>query len=316
VSATIRCPVCTAEVAAEAAACPICGAYLAGELQGYCPRCHAVVAAARDGTCRTCGGPVADLRPRIAQPQALPPAPAPAVEATPPAPAPLLAPAPAPVPAAPAAPAPPAVPAPSGAPAPAPGWPAVPPPPPDTQPATLPGRLVIPGPAPQPVPSSRSIGSRLAIGCGVFVVTVAVLAAALGVLFLATGGVEMLKPVQPVTFDTIGDYPEYRRVVLLGRLDLPGQMHCDDSCGVWLQDPGDPERQVGLFVPVPGYGETAAPNQMNPMPSLYDVEDFKVRLADGSWAGSGDVVRVTGQECRTETKGEVCLRAEMIEAGN
>jgi hypothetical protein len=173
---------------------------------------------------------------------------------------------------------------------------------------------LIPGPPPLPPP--RSGGSRLLIGCSVFVVLLVVLGAALGVAFLATGGAEMLKPVEPVTFTTIGNYPEYRRVTLVGRLDLPTSLHCDDECGVWLQDPGDAGRQVGLFIDVATSGETAAPNQMERMPALYETEDFTVRLAGGGYAGDGALVRITGPVCRTVEDHDVCLRAEVIEAGD
>lgn len=269
----VRCPMCAEEIGVDATVCPFCRTRLAITFEGYCSACHAVVEADPTGLCRRCGAPVADLR---AQGRPAEEAGAPVVP-----PAPPMAARGAPVPPAPE-------------PAPPKAW-------------WDRGRA-----APRPAPAPRRRGSWV-VALGVVLVTILVLGVGIGLVFLATGGAEMLKPVVAVTFDTIGQYPEERRVTLDGRLRLPSRLQCDDDCGVYLVDPGNPESEIPLFIDVAEYSRTAAPNQMERLSYLYKTEDFRVHLDDGSWVGDGALVRVTGSVCRTVEKKDVCLHAHQIE---
>lgn len=161
----------------------------------------------------------------------------------------------------------------------------------------------------------RSLKTRLGIGLGVVVV----LAAGLAGLFLATGGAELLfGPTVPVTFSTIGGQPEFRHVTLTGELSLPAAVPIDgDRHSVYLRDPAIPGRSVGVSIKVAQAGATAAPNQMDNLPLIYSDADFRVRLASGSYAHYGDLVRVTGPVRSCTAGGEPlrCIDAELTEAG-
>jgi hypothetical protein len=160
----------------------------------------------------------------------------------------------------------------------------------------------------------RSIKTRLGIALG-FVVVVA---AGVGGLFLATGGAELLfGPTVPVTFSTIDGQPEYRHVILTGELSLPGtEAIYDDRQQVFLSDPANPGRHVGVDIKVPQAGATVAPNQMGNLPLVYSDADLLVRLADGSYADHGDLVRVTGtvRSCTDRGLSVRCINADVIEA--
>ena len=161
----------------------------------------------------------------------------------------------------------------------------------------------------------RSLKARLGIGLGI----VAVLAAGLAGLFLATGGAELLfGPTVPVTFATIDGQPDFRRVTLTGELSLPATMLIDgDSHSVYLSDPAIPGRSVGVSIKVAQAGAAAAPNQMDSLPLIYSDDDLRVRLANGSSAHHGDLVRVTGPVRTCAVGGEPlrCIDAEVIESG-
>jgi hypothetical protein len=159
-----------------------------------------------------------------------------------------------------------------------------------------------------------SIRARLAILVGVVVL----LAVGVFVLFLFTGGTEILfGRTVPVTFSTIGDQPDSRRVILTGKLDLPaGESLGDDSQLVYLLDPAESGAAVGVSINLPQSGSTPAPNQMAFLPLAYTFDDLRVRLADGSYAGWFDVVRVTGRVhgCTAGGRHLSCIDAELIEA--
>jgi hypothetical protein len=316
VDPAVRCPMCAEEIGADLPVCPFCGTRLMVTFHGYCTSCHAVVDADRDGPCRRCGTPVADLRAKArpaeeARAPAIPPAGPPSgwasqVPVLPPAPptAPPQASWAGPLPA-----------APQPAPSPAvwgPPKPAAPPPAPPPQPPPRAWWDRASATRPAQVPAPRRTSSWVVALVFVLVVVV-VLGLGIGAVFLATGGLEMLKPVASVTFDTVGQYPEERRVTLEGRLRLPSSVHCDDNCGVYLVDPGNPERELPLFIDVAGSSATAAPNQMERLSLLYETGDFRVHLDDGGWAGDGALVRVTGHVCRTTGSDEACVHAQLIE---
>lgn len=160
----------------------------------------------------------------------------------------------------------------------------------------------------------KSLKTRLGIVLGIVVV----LAAGVGGLFLATGGAELLfGPTVPVTFSTIDGQPEYRHVILTGELSLPGtETIDDDDQQVFLNDPANPGRHVGVNIKVPQAGATVAPNQMGSLPLTYSEADLLVRLADGSYAHYGDLVRVTGtvRGCTERGLSVWCIAADVIEA--
>ncbi len=139
------------------------------------------------------------------------------------------------------------------------------------------------------------------------------LASSAGLIYLATSGAyhQFLPPI-PVTFDTVGQYPVGRRVVIEGVLRMPGQTACGETCFVLLGEPADPERTLPIFIDVPASGEPG-PNQMPSLPDDLPPADFRVICADGTPVGDGAALRLTGVVCRT-TAGSPCVdQIELIE---
>ncbi len=161
-----------------------------------------------------------------------------------------------------------------------------------------------------------SVRARL----GIVLAVVLVVGAGLGGLFLATGGTELLfGPTTPVTHATIDQVPDHRRVVLTGKIDLPASAPIDaDTLWLYLLDPTDSSRRVGVGIKVPQAGATVGPNQMGHLPLAYTHDDLHVRLADGSYASWYDQVRVTGRVsgCTAGGRQLRCIDAELIEAAD
>jgi len=104
-----------------------------------------------------------------------------------------------------------------------------------------------------------------------------------------------------VDFDTLGEQPVGQPVILVGRLTLFASTFCSDTCGLLLENPGNPSQKVTIFVPV-GDGN----NQMKSLPDSYTKSDIQVRLDDGTLAVIGYRMRVTGRVCST-TADEPCI---------
>jgi len=151
----------------------------------------------------------------------------------------------------------------------------------------------------------------------VVLIVLGVIAAGIFTLFYFTGGRELMMPVEPVTFGTISQYPDQRRVTIEGTLHLPTRVRCDEYCGVILVDYTNPELSIPVFINVPDYGETLEPNQMDTLPTIFDYEDFRVRLNDGVIVGDEAAVRLTGHICHTIESNVQCISGiTLIEAGN
>jgi uncharacterized RDD family membrane protein YckC len=108
-------------------------------------------------------------------------------------------------------------------------------------------------------------------------------------------------PVE-VTFDTIGNYPNGRPVILVGRLALMSSTRCSArNCGLLLENPVKPSQKMTIFVTI-----GSEPNMMKPLPDSYTKSDIQVRLDDGTLAVVGHRIRVTGKVCST-TGAESCI---------
>ena len=108
------------------------------------------------------------------------------------------------------------------------------------------------------------------------------------------------QPVE-VTFDTIGNYPQGQRIILVGRLALFSSTRCGEACGLLLENPANAAQKITIFVTV-----GSEPNQMKPLPTSYTKSDIQVRLDDGTFAVIGYRIRVTGSMCLT-TSDEPCI---------
>jgi uncharacterized RDD family membrane protein YckC len=105
-----------------------------------------------------------------------------------------------------------------------------------------------------------------------------------------------------VTFDTIGNYPTGRSVILVGRLALMSSTRCSArTCGLLLENPAKPSQDMTIFVTI-----GSEPNMMKPLPDSYTKSDIQVRLNDGTLAVVGHRIRVTGKVCST-TGNEPCI---------
>jgi len=113
-------------------------------------------------------------------------------------------------------------------------------------------------------------------------------------------------PVE-VTFDTIGQYPLERLVILVGKIVNLGSTRCDQlTCGLLLSNPSKPSQTIPIFVNIP-YGEnTPAPSEMKPLHDNYSTWDIRLRTMDGEYAFVGQTIRVTGRIWET-TDGDVCI---------
>ena len=128
---------------------------------------------------------------------------------------------------------------------------------------------------------------------------------ALLIYLAASGEYRHLQPVVSTTFDTFSQFPVGQRVVIVGLLEMPDKTACDDDCYVLLRDNVDPSRTLAVFISTPASGEPG-PNQMRSLPEHFEEVDFQVVCADGSLAGDGAALRLTGLVCRTAS-GDPCL---------
>jgi len=109
-----------------------------------------------------------------------------------------------------------------------------------------------------------------------------------------------------VDFTSIHDYPPDREVNIIGQLMLPGSVHQDDKCGVFLRNPTKYQESITIFLFIPLPGNTPLPNQMARLPDQYKQQDFEVRLDNGDFVANYATVRITGSICET-TDGEVAI---------
>jgi hypothetical protein len=109
-----------------------------------------------------------------------------------------------------------------------------------------------------------------------------------------------------VTFDTIGNYPTGQSVILAGQLVMFGSTHCDSECGMLLKNPLKSSQTITIFVKLGESRQNTLPNQMRPLPDPYSKSDIQVRLDDGTYAGIGSRIIVTGRICET-TAGTPCI---------
>ncbi|MGZ9235167.1 MAG: carboxypeptidase-like regulatory domain-containing protein [Anaerolineales bacterium] len=112
-------------------------------------------------------------------------------------------------------------------------------------------------------------------------------------------------PVE-VNFTSIYDYPLYREVSIIGQLVLPGNVHQDDKCGVFLRNPAKYHESITIFLFIPLPGNTPLPNQMARLPDPYYQQDFEVRLDNGVSVANYATVRITGSICET-TDGDIAI---------
>jgi hypothetical protein len=178
----------------------------------------------------------------------------------------------------------------------------------------------------QPARKSSSHALRWIIGaslllCGVFVMTFTFMKPAV-TGFLATqipgftvppGIPSVARPTRTSTpmpvevdFTSIYDYPLEREVNIIGQLMLPGSVHQDDDCGVFLRNPAKYHERIIIFLFIPLAGNTPLPNQMARLPDPFYQQDFKVRLDNGTYVGSYATVRITGSICET-TDGDIAI---------
>jgi hypothetical protein len=113
-------------------------------------------------------------------------------------------------------------------------------------------------------------------------------------------------PVE-VTFDSIGQYPVERLVILVGKIVNLGSTHCDKlTCGLLLRNPSNSSQTIPIFVNIP-YGEnTPAPSEMKPLHDNFSTYDIRLRTMDGEYVFVGQTIRITGRVCET-TDGDVCI---------
>jgi hypothetical protein len=129
-------------------------------------------------------------------------------------------------------------------------------------------------------------------------------ASALLIYLAASGEYRQFLPPANATFDTFGQFPAGRRVVIEGVLQMPDKTACDERCYVLLRDAADPARTLAVFITA----STGAPgpDQMRSLPPHFEPADFQVAYHDGTLAGDGAALRLTGLVCRT-TSGDPCL---------
>jgi len=129
------------------------------------------------------------------------------------------------------------------------------------------------------------------------------------------GGKAQLTPVAHADFNTIDQFEKESRVTIEGYIKLPSQTNCTENCMLYLHDPQNPENHLIIFVSRAASGADPAPGEMKSLPTSYQVSDLAVRLEDGSYAGNGAPVRLTGKVWETNL-GQRCLVVTDVERGS
>lgn len=158
----------------------------------------------------------------------------------------------------------------------------------------------------------KSRAGRSLLTC---LVVLLIVAGGIFVVFYFTGGAQLMKPVEAVTFDTISQYEKERHVTIEGFLNLPYSTNCDDNCRLELVDYDDPNKILFVFVDVGAQNGVPEPNHMVRLPSSYDRDSLKVGLSNGRVAGNGASVILTGRVCET-VGGDICLHVDQIAQGS
>jgi hypothetical protein len=109
-----------------------------------------------------------------------------------------------------------------------------------------------------------------------------------------------------ITFDTIGNYPEGRLVILSGLLEMFKSTWCGTECGLLLVEHTGSPNKVTIFVKIAAKGVEPSPNQMKALPDPFSKWDVVLCLNDGTLAYIDNRITVTGKICRT-TAGEPCI---------
>lgn len=109
-----------------------------------------------------------------------------------------------------------------------------------------------------------------------------------------------------VTFDTIGNSPVGRLVILSGILEMFKSTYCGTECGLLLAENSGSENKITIFVRVAAKDVEPSPNQMKALPDPFSKWDVVVCLNDGTLAYIDNRITVTGRVCKT-TDGDPCI---------
>lgn len=119
--------------------------------------------------------------------------------------------------------------------------------------------------------------------------------------FVASGGMEYLKPLEAATFDDLVTYAVGRSVSLDGGLALPDAITCH----------GDETRCPAQLVELVDQASTATPRRTWIFLDRSAIDD----AVRGRLVAEGTVVRVTGRVCvTTSDPPEPCIRVDRLEA--